>query len=98
MAEHILATCPTAEASWYEGVGHTAHLEEPERFNRELATLTRRVSSQGSAQKVELVYRTSLRTREEPAGGGRRSLPSSTRSAISTSQHRLAYRASSRPM
>jgi len=43
MAEHVLATCPTAEASWYEGVGHTPHLEEPERFNRELAALTRRV-------------------------------------------------------
>jgi non-heme chloroperoxidase len=43
MAEHILATCPTAEASWYEGVGHAPHLEEPERFNRELAELTRRV-------------------------------------------------------
>ena len=37
MAEHVLATCPTAEASWYEGVGHAPHLEEPERFNRELA-------------------------------------------------------------
>ena len=43
MAEHILATCPTAEASWYESVGHTPHLEAPERFNRELAGLTRRV-------------------------------------------------------
>jgi non-heme chloroperoxidase len=43
MAEHMLATCPTAEASWYEGVGHVPHLEEPERFNRELAELTRRV-------------------------------------------------------
>jgi non-heme chloroperoxidase len=43
MAEHVLATCPTAEASWYEGVGHVPHLEEPERFNRELAALTRRV-------------------------------------------------------
>jgi non-heme chloroperoxidase len=42
MAEHILATCPTAEASWYEGVGHVPFLEEPERFNRELAELTRR--------------------------------------------------------
>jgi non-heme chloroperoxidase len=42
-AEHVLATCPTAEASWYEGVGHVPHLEEPERFNRELAALTRRV-------------------------------------------------------
>jgi pimeloyl-ACP methyl ester carboxylesterase len=43
MAEHVLATCPTAEASWYGGVGHMPHLEEPERFNRELAELTRRV-------------------------------------------------------
>jgi non-heme chloroperoxidase len=43
MAEHILATCPDAEASWYDGVGHVPHLEEPGRFNRELAALTRRV-------------------------------------------------------
>jgi non-heme chloroperoxidase len=43
MAEHVLATCPTAEASWYEGVGHAPFLEEPERFNRELAQLTGRV-------------------------------------------------------
>jgi pimeloyl-ACP methyl ester carboxylesterase len=42
MAEHVLATCPTAEASWYDGVGHTPFLEQPERFNRELAALTRR--------------------------------------------------------
>jgi non-heme chloroperoxidase len=44
MAEHVLATCPVAEASWYEGVGHTPFLEQPDRFNRELAALTRRVS------------------------------------------------------
>jgi non-heme chloroperoxidase len=43
MADHVLATCPTAKASWYDGVGHAPHLEEPERFNRELAELTRRV-------------------------------------------------------
>jgi non-heme chloroperoxidase len=43
MAEHVLATCAAAEASWYDGVGHAPHLEEPERFNRELAALTRRV-------------------------------------------------------
>jgi pimeloyl-ACP methyl ester carboxylesterase len=43
MAEHVLATCPTAEPSWYDGVGHTPHLEQPERFNHELAELTRRV-------------------------------------------------------
>jgi non-heme chloroperoxidase len=41
MAEHVLATCPTATASWYEGVGHAPHLEAPERFNRELAQLAR---------------------------------------------------------
>jgi non-heme chloroperoxidase len=45
MAEHILATCPTAEPAWYDGLGHVPFLEDPERFNRELAALTRRVSS-----------------------------------------------------
>jgi pimeloyl-ACP methyl ester carboxylesterase len=45
MAEHVLSVCPTAEASWYDGVGHAPHLEAPERFNRELAGLTRRVNS-----------------------------------------------------
>jgi non-heme chloroperoxidase len=43
MAEHVLATCPTAEPSWYDGAAHVPHLEEPERFNRELAALSRRV-------------------------------------------------------
>ncbi len=42
MAEHVLATCPTAHASWYDSTGHVPHLEEPGRFNRELAELTRR--------------------------------------------------------
>jgi non-heme chloroperoxidase len=45
MAEHVLATCPTAEPSWYDGVAHAPFLEAPERFNRELAALTRRVSA-----------------------------------------------------
>ena len=36
MADHILATCPVAEPSWYDGVGHIPFLEQPERFNREL--------------------------------------------------------------
>jgi non-heme chloroperoxidase len=43
MAEHILAICPTAEASWYDNAAHVPHLEEPERFNRELARLARTV-------------------------------------------------------
>jgi len=34
---------PIEVASWDEGVGHLPHLQEPERFNRELAGLTRRV-------------------------------------------------------
>ena len=45
MAEHVLATCPTAEASWYDGTGHVPHLEDPRRFNRELAELTRHAHS-----------------------------------------------------
>jgi pimeloyl-ACP methyl ester carboxylesterase len=40
MAEHVLASCPTAEASWYDGVGHAPYLEDAERFNRELAALS----------------------------------------------------------
>ena len=45
MAEHVLATCPTAEGSWYDGTGHVPHLEDPRRFNRELAELTRHAHS-----------------------------------------------------
>ncbi len=41
MAEHILSTCPTATPSWYEEVGHAPFLEDPERFNRELAEFRR---------------------------------------------------------
>ena len=45
MAQHVLEVCPSAEASWYEGVGHLPFLEDPERFNRELAEFTRRVNA-----------------------------------------------------
>jgi pimeloyl-ACP methyl ester carboxylesterase len=48
MAEHILKVCPTAEASWYEGIAHVPHLEAPVRFNRELAELARRAHGIGS--------------------------------------------------
>lgn len=41
MAEHVLAACPTAKASWFEGVGHAPHLEAPARFNTELAEFAR---------------------------------------------------------
>jgi len=36
MADYILKHCRTAEASWYDGVGHAPFLEEPLRFNAEL--------------------------------------------------------------
>jgi pimeloyl-ACP methyl ester carboxylesterase len=37
MAEHVLAVCPPAVASWYDGVGHMPFVEDAGRFNRELA-------------------------------------------------------------
>jgi pimeloyl-ACP methyl ester carboxylesterase len=43
MAEHVLATCPSAEVSWFDGTGHVPHMEAPARFNRELADFMRRV-------------------------------------------------------
>jgi pimeloyl-ACP methyl ester carboxylesterase len=39
MSMHILKHCKSAKASWYDGVGHATFLEDPERFNRELAKL-----------------------------------------------------------
>lgn len=41
MAELILATCPGARASWYDDCAHGPFVEDPERFNRELAAFTR---------------------------------------------------------
>ena len=45
MADHILRVCPTATASWYDVVGHAPFIEDPERFNRELAELVRGATS-----------------------------------------------------
>ena len=45
MARHVLDVCPTAEASWYKGVGYAPFLEDSERFNRELADSARRVNA-----------------------------------------------------
>ena len=42
MAEHVLGLCRTAEASWYEGVGHAPFLEDPSRFDRELGEFAAR--------------------------------------------------------
>ena len=41
MAEHVLEVCPTARASWYEGVAHMPFAEQPQRFNAELAAFAR---------------------------------------------------------
>jgi non-heme chloroperoxidase len=44
MAEHVLEVCPTAEASWYDGIGHMPFWEDPQRFNRELDDFVTQVS------------------------------------------------------
>jgi pimeloyl-ACP methyl ester carboxylesterase len=45
MAEHVLAHCKPAVASWYDSVGHMPFVEDDERFNRELAAFVDRVSA-----------------------------------------------------
>jgi non-heme chloroperoxidase len=45
MAEHTLAACPAATASWYDDVGHMPFWEVPDRFDRELAGLARTARS-----------------------------------------------------
>jgi pimeloyl-ACP methyl ester carboxylesterase len=42
MTEHLLRHCSGAVASWYDGIGHMAFIEEPERFNLELAAFVDR--------------------------------------------------------
>ena len=42
MAEHTVAVCETAVASWYDGVGHMPFWESAERFDRELGAFARR--------------------------------------------------------
>jgi non-heme chloroperoxidase len=44
MAEHVLAHCNTATASWYEGAGHMPFAEDPARFNLELAAFVDRAT------------------------------------------------------
>jgi non-heme chloroperoxidase len=39
--EHLLAVIPHAKPSVFEGVGHCPHLEDAERFNRELSQFAR---------------------------------------------------------
>jgi pimeloyl-ACP methyl ester carboxylesterase len=50
MARHVVECCPTAHASWYEGIGHTPFIEATERFNQELATFVQEARAVTSAQ------------------------------------------------
>ena len=43
-AEHIAATVPGARLLVYDGVGHAVALEDPERFNRDLADFVRSIA------------------------------------------------------
>ncbi len=43
MSERLLAKCRTSAASWFAEAGHAPFLEEPTRFNRELATFAGKV-------------------------------------------------------
>lgn len=45
MAQHILSTFSTADASWYAETGHAPFLEQPERFNEELRHFARTMQS-----------------------------------------------------
>jgi non-heme chloroperoxidase len=51
MGDQILKTCPTSTASWYSETGHAPFLEDPLRFNRELADFVRKAWA--SYQKTE---------------------------------------------
>jgi len=55
MGQRILAKCRSATASWYPSTGHMPFMEEPARFNRELAELARR------AEQPAVVLRQGLR-------------------------------------
>jgi pimeloyl-ACP methyl ester carboxylesterase len=45
MADYIRQHCRTAKISWYDEVGHMPFLEEPVRFNRELAGFAKGVTA-----------------------------------------------------
>jgi len=59
MAEHILATCPSARGSWYPETGHAPFLEEPTRFNRELAEFARGVQATKGGPSMPVLGRAS---------------------------------------
>lgn len=44
LAEYVLKTAPSAQASFYENVGHSVFWEAPGRFNRELAAFVQKAN------------------------------------------------------
>jgi non-heme chloroperoxidase len=49
MARRVVERCPTAVASWYEGVGHMPFVEAQERFDEELMTFVDRARASSSS-------------------------------------------------
>lgn len=52
MARHVVERCPTAVASWYEGIGHMPFAEAQERFDRELTAFVDRARASRSSSSV----------------------------------------------
>jgi non-heme chloroperoxidase len=50
MARHAVECCPTARASWYEGIGHMPFVEATERFNQDLAAFVEEARALTRAQ------------------------------------------------
>lgn len=52
MADIFLNSIPHAQKSFYEGVGHAPFMEDPDRFNREIAELARSVDTGQEAERA----------------------------------------------
>jgi pimeloyl-ACP methyl ester carboxylesterase len=52
MARHVVEHCPTAVASWYDGIGHMPFVEAQERFDQELTAFVDRARASRSSSAV----------------------------------------------
>ena len=52
MSRHVVERCPTAVASWYDGIGHMPFVEAQERFDQELMTFVDRARASRSSSAV----------------------------------------------
>jgi pimeloyl-ACP methyl ester carboxylesterase len=52
MARHVVEHCPTAVASWYDGIGHMPFVEAQERFDQELTAFVDRARTSRSSSAV----------------------------------------------